>query len=42
MVVSSMGLVKQNSAFKHAQNAQIQINVRMRKVSSGPLLSSHT
>ena len=29
-----MGRVKRKSAFEHAQNAQIQIILRMRKVSS--------
>ena len=33
---------KQKCTFEHAQNAQIQIILRMRKVSSGPLLSIHT
>ena len=31
------GRVKRKSAFKHATNAQVQIILRMRKVSSGPL-----
>ena len=34
-----MGHVKPNSAFEHAHNAHSQIILRMRKVSSGPLLS---
>ena len=37
-----MGRVKRKSVFKHALNAQIQIVLRMRKVLSGPLLSTHT
>ena len=36
---SLMVRVKRKSAFEHAQNAQIQIIRRMRKVSSGTLLS---
>ena len=35
-----MDSVKWKNAFKHAQNAQIQIMLRMRKVSFGPFLSS--
>ena len=31
-----LGRFKQKSVFEHAQNAQIQIIHRMRKVSSGP------
>ena len=31
--------IKRKSAFKHAQNAKIQINLRIRKVSPGTLLS---
>ena len=34
-----LGRSKQHSAFEHAQNVQIHIILRMRKVSSGPLLS---
>ena len=30
------------NAFEHVQNAQIQIILRMREVSSGPMLSIHT
>ena len=37
-----MGCAKQKSAFKHVQNAQIQIILHMHKVPSGPMLSSHT
>ena len=37
-----MGHVKQKSAFEHVQNAQVQIILRMRKVSSGHLLSINT
>ena len=37
-----IGRVKRKSAFEHAQNAQIQIILRMRKVPPGPLLSIHT
>ena len=38
-----MGRVKCKSAVEHAQHAQIQINLRMRKVSFGrPLLSLNT
>ena len=33
--------LKSKCAFDHAQNAQIQIILRMHKVSSGPLLSIH-
>ena len=33
---------KRKSAFEYAQYAQIKINQRMRKVSSGPLLSIYT
>ena len=36
------GHVMRKSVFKHAQNTQIQIILRMRKVSSGPLLSIYT
>ena len=36
------GGVNRKSASGHAQPAQIQINQRLRKVSSGPLLSIHT
>ena len=35
-----MGNIKQKSAFKHAQNMQIQIILLIRKVSSRSLLSS--
>ena len=34
-----LGRAKRKRAFEHAQNAQIQIILCMRKVSSGPLLS---
>ena len=33
-----MGRVKRESALEHQQNTQIQIILRMREVSSGPLL----
>ena len=36
-----MGSIKQESAFDHVQNAQIQIILCMHKVSFGPLLSAH-
>ena len=36
-----MGRVKRTSAFEHAENAQIRINLGMRKVLSGRLLSIH-
>ena len=36
---SYMSQIKRKSAFKHAQNAQIQIILHMPKVSSGPLLA---
>ena len=39
---SYMGRVKRKSAFEHAQNAHIQIILRMRKVPSWPLLLIHT
>ena len=32
----STGSVKRKSAFKHEQNAQIQLILRIRNVSSGP------
>ena len=38
----NMGRVKRKGAFEHAKNAQIQIILRMRKVSSEPLFSVHT
>ena len=41
-VEREIGQVKRKSAFKYAQNAQIQIILRMRKVSSGPLLDIRT
>ena len=34
-----MGRVKRKSVFEHAQNLQIQIILRMRKVSSGPFFN---
>ena len=37
-----MGGIKRESPFKHTQNAQIQIVLRLRKISSRPLLSIHT
>ena len=37
-----MGRAKRKSAFEHAQNVQIHIILRMRKVSFGRLLSIHT
>ena len=37
-----VGRVKRKTAFEHAQNAQIQIILRMRKASSRFLLSIHT
>ena len=37
-----MRRVKRKDALEHAQNAQIQIILRMLKVSSGPLLSINT
>ena len=37
-----MGSVKQKSAFEHAQNARIHIILRMRKVSSGHMVSIET
>ena len=36
-----LGRVKQNNVFEHVQNTQIQIILRIRKVSSGPFLSIH-
>ena len=36
-----MGHVKQKVAFEHVSNVQFQMILRKRKVSSGPLLSSH-
>ena len=36
-----MGCVKGKRAFEHAQNAQIQMIMRMRNASSGSLLSIH-
>ena len=40
--LDKMGSVKRKSTFEHAQNAQIQIILRMRKVSAGPVLSIRT
>ena len=37
-----MCLVKRKSAFEHAQNVRIHINMHMRKLSSGHLLSIET
>ena len=37
-----MGRVRRKGIFEHALNEQIQIILRMRKVSSGPFLSMHT
>ena len=37
-----MGCIKQKSSFEHVQNTEIQINLHICKVSSGPLLSIHT
>ena len=37
-----MGRVERNSAFEYAQDAQIQIILHMRKMSSESLLSIHT
>ena len=34
--------VKRKSGLQHAQNVQIRIILRMRKISSGPLFSYHT
>ena len=42
VLVHNMGRVVRKSEFEHAQNAQIQIILRMRKVSSEPLLTIHT
>ena len=42
MVLFYLGHIKQKGPFKHVQNAQIQIILRMPQVSSGPLLSIHT
>ena len=36
-----MGLVMRTRAFEHAQNVQIQIILRKRKVASGPLHHSY-
>ena len=36
-----IGRAKRTSSFEHAQNAQIQIILRMHKISPGPLLSIH-
>ena len=41
-VLFYFGHIKQKGPFKHVQNAQIQIILRMPQVSSGPLLSIHT
>ena len=41
-VLSTLGkLVKRKRAFEHAQHAQIQIILRMRKVPSGPMVYIH-
>ena len=40
--MNNFGRNKRKSAFEHAQNAQIQIILHMRKASSGPLLSIST
>ena len=39
---SYIGRVKRKSAFEHAKNVRIHIVLRIRKVSSGPLLSMDT
>ena len=42
MPVSNGPSVKRKSAFEHAQNAQIQIILRIREVSSKPLPTIHS
>ena len=37
-----LGHVKRKIAFKHVQNAQIQIILRLRKISPGPVFTIHT
>ena len=39
---TELGQVKRKCTFEHAQNTQMQIILRMRKVSSGPWFSIHT
>ena len=41
MFIHNTGLVKWKCAFKEVQNVQLQIILRMRIVSPGPLLSIH-
>ena len=38
-MTNQMGRIKQKRSFEHAQNAKIQITLRICKVSAGPLLS---
>ena len=42
MGIYYMGRAKRKCVFEHAQNAHIQIHSRMRKVSSGHLVSIDT
>ena len=41
-IVDLVHVVKRNKYFVHVQIARIQVTLRMRKVSSGPLFSIHT